>query len=489
MILYQRLRSLLSRHPLFVCLAFALAIRLPIALFDNNVLAPDEIAQYLEQAHRLVYHHGPVPWEYQVGLRSWLIPGVLALPMWVAKEMGLSPHSGLLLVRTLLSLLSLSIVWCAFQWGRLYQGITGAWITGGLAALWPDLWLMAPHPLEEALAAYSLLPAAYLTTLARQRAEPRYILAAGFLLGLTFILREQLAPAIAIIGIYLCGKNAKSWLLGVGMGCIPLLLAGGLDWLTWGQPFRSFWLNAYLNIFLVSSHFFGASTPSITSPPGFYVYGLLVDWLFSIVAVTVLCWRGACRLPMAGFSVLAIIATHSLIPHKEFRYLFPAIALIVPLTGLGLAQTLPALSSPKRLLAMLFLLSGPVLSPLLKMGLFSQTNAALLYGQLAERHPCLVAIADTNLMPMTPLFGSTDFTTAASAAAADAIVAQKDAPGIPPGFKRQSCVTRDRAPAGINNPEICYWTRAAGWCVRHGDHAPFEFEFPAVVRRFKITGG
>ena len=64
------MRLCLTRHSLQTCLLLALAIRLPVALFDHNFIAPDKIIQYLGQAHRLVYHHGPVPWEYQVGLRS-----------------------------------------------------------------------------------------------------------------------------------------------------------------------------------------------------------------------------------------------------------------------------------------------------------------------------------------------------------------------------------------------------------------------------------
>ncbi len=399
---------MLSKHSLFFCLALALAVRLPAALFDNNFLAPDEIVQYIGQAHRLVYQHGPVPWEYQVGLRSWLIPGFLALPMWVAKSVGFSPHAGLVLIRVLMSFLSLSIVWCAFQWGRIYHGIRGAWIAGGLAAFWPDLWIMAPHPLEEALAAYSLVPAAFFTTRARQSGASRHILAAGFLLGLTFVLREQLAPAIAIIGIYLCGRNVKSWLLGVGIACLPVLLVGGLDWLTWGQPFRSFWLNVYLNVVLgVSSNAFG------TSPVTFYLLHFLAYWLWSAAAIVLFAWRGARALPMAAFAAIAIIAEHNLIPHKEFRFIFPAIALIVPLAGVGLAGSLPTLSVGKRRLVGLFLLSGPFISPFVAVTLLADTNASLLYSELAARHPCVVAVemANSHFMPITPLFSTTNFTT------------------------------------------------------------------------------
>ncbi len=44
---------------------------------------PDEVMQSLEQAHRLVFGSGLVPWEFRDGARSWLLPGMLAVPMWL----------------------------------------------------------------------------------------------------------------------------------------------------------------------------------------------------------------------------------------------------------------------------------------------------------------------------------------------------------------------------------------------------------------------
>ncbi|GAN81749.1 glycosyltransferase family protein [Acidocella aminolytica] len=480
------MRRWLARYPLLTCLLLALAFRLPVALFDHNFIAPDEIAQYLGQAHRLVYHHGPVPWEYQVGLRSWLIPGVLAGPMWVVKALGGSPAAGVALIKLLLCFLSLSIVWCAFQWGRIYHGIKGGLIAGGLAAIWPDLWIMAPHALEGVLSACSLVPAAYFATRARQTGESRHIMAAGFLLGLSFVLREQLAPAIAVIGLYLCGRNVKTWLMGVGIACLPVLLVGGLDWLTWGQPFRSLWLNAYLNAVLgISSGAFGAQ------PPWFYVLRFLADWLWSLAAIIALAWRGARVAPMLAVAAIAIIAEHNLIPHKEFRFLFPAIALIVPLIGIGLGGVMPRLSMAKRWGLGLFLLSGPFITPFTAYNLLLETTASQLYGELAARHPCLVAVGEANsyFMPIVPLFSTTSFTSMRDAVNADAIVAVKGSANIPPGFTRESCVVMKRIFAGKHPVEICYWVRGTGWCEQTGPAGPLKFVFPPAARAFKIAGG
>jgi hypothetical protein len=59
-------------------LALAFVARAAIALSGDFVLHPDEIMQYLEPAHRLVFGNGAICWEYFYGARSWLVPGLVA---------------------------------------------------------------------------------------------------------------------------------------------------------------------------------------------------------------------------------------------------------------------------------------------------------------------------------------------------------------------------------------------------------------------------
>ncbi len=464
------------------CLAAALVPRLLNALLLRNIAAPDEVFQYLEQAHRLVFHQGVVPWEYQVGLRSWVIPLGLALPMAVARWFSASPLPGLVLIRVLCCFASLSIVWSAVRLGAFYQGAKGAWLAGMLAALWPDLWLMAPHPMEEAFAAYTLAPAVYLAVLNRYAPATRHVLAAGLLLGLSFALREQLAPAVAIAGIYLCGSRLKNWWLALGVAALPVLAAGMLDWWSWGEIFRSFWMNIYLNMVVgIASHYFDSDSAA------YYPANLLYAWLWGAVVLVWLAWRGARQLPVVGWMALAILVEHSLIAHKELRYIFPAVAMTVPLAGIGLAKMWRPGAGLQNTLVLAALLSGPYMSPPFYMMLRWQDNAYYLYSQLAARHPCEVAIEmwDRGFLPIVPVFGGdTRFTDKTGVAFADAIVAPENSE-VPAGFKLGSCVAESWIPFHARKPKVCYWTRPASFC-RPATAVPFTLVYPPAARAFVI---
>jgi GPI mannosyltransferase 3 len=69
----------------------AIALRLEPILVEPSAVWPDEIFQASEPAHRLVYGSGLVAWEFQLGVRSWLLPGVIAALMELARIAGDGP--------------------------------------------------------------------------------------------------------------------------------------------------------------------------------------------------------------------------------------------------------------------------------------------------------------------------------------------------------------------------------------------------------------
>ncbi|MDR3521977.1 MAG: mannosyltransferase [Acidocella sp.] len=401
--------ALTPHHPstaaraLYSVLAIAFAIRLAVALWFPNVIAFDEVYQYLEPAHRLVFGQGFVPWEFQVGLRSWLIPLLLAGPMALAHWLFADPLAGLILIRCLLCLASLSIVWCAARWGERFYGIPGLWIAGLLAAAWPDLWLMAPHSLEEVLAADVLVPAFYIIETTAPRQALNRVGLAGFLLGLACVFRMQLAPAIALAGVVLCGRQPARWGVALASAALPVLLAGILDWYSWGQPFRSFWLNIYINTNLGVT--FGGN------PFGYYLHMMTLMWLWTLFFMAILIWRGAKMLPLSGFAALIILLSHSFVVHKEYRFIFPAIALLVPIAGVGLAGWLTGLRQAQmarlpRLALMALLLAGPFCSPWLYYMLTAHTVSFSIFEKIKHQFSGLVALnqPDYYFLPLDMLF-------------------------------------------------------------------------------------
>ena len=76
-------------------LALAFAARAAVALQGDSMLHFDEIVQHLEPAHRLVFGNGVTHWEFFYGVRSWLLPGLIAGVLKLFDAVGLDqPFSG-----------------------------------------------------------------------------------------------------------------------------------------------------------------------------------------------------------------------------------------------------------------------------------------------------------------------------------------------------------------------------------------------------------
>lgn len=325
---------------LAMLLVLAGALRVAVALLLPNIQHPDEIFQTLEQAHRLIFDSGVVPWEFRTGARSWLLPGILAPLMSLGAGVPGLENGHVLVPQLALIALSLVTVAVAYWWGAR-SGTTHAWLAACAAAVWFELLHFAPKALTEAIATPLLLTGIYLA-LPADRAHRRRLLFAGACLGLAFVLRFHLAPAIAIAVIYCAGAEFRqrwSWML-IG-GSVPLAIYAAIDWSTWGAPFFSIYENFRANIVQARSHRYG------TMPPYTYVAHFVGNWGGASIPLVALVLLGARRTPVLLLVAATIIASHMLIAHKEYRFLFPAIACLVVLAGIGTAELL-ALLRPNR---------------------------------------------------------------------------------------------------------------------------------------------
>lgn len=321
---------------LWLVVLAAFALRLGVALAWPNIHWPDEIFQVMEPAHRLVYGTGAVSWEWVVGIRSWLLPGAVAALMEVGRAFGTLPATVNLPVEAAFAAAGCVPVVCAYWWGWREYGRLGGFVASGVAAVWIDLVYMSVHPLTE-VAAADCLPVALYLGLPRDGAfATRHRLwLVGALLGLTFVLRFHLGPALAVAALGICGIRQAwpRWRAVIAGACAPVLVSSLLDWATLGTPFQSIWLNVWVNTALGVSAEAGRE-PFLT----LWLLPLAIWGAAGFIAVAMTALLGARRLPWVLAVALAIVATHSLIPHKEYRFTYPAIVLVTILAGLGSAE-------------------------------------------------------------------------------------------------------------------------------------------------------
>jgi GPI mannosyltransferase 3 len=145
---------------LAICL-LAVVIRASVMALLPSILHPDE-RMWLDAADRLVNHKGLVTWDFQVGIRSWLWPGLIVGFMALGEAFGPPPSAGLGGIAVLLCILSLAPTICGFLWGRNVAGFSGAVTAGLLNAVWFELVYFFAHPLSESPASAALVTGLYL---------------------------------------------------------------------------------------------------------------------------------------------------------------------------------------------------------------------------------------------------------------------------------------------------------------------------------------
>lgn len=328
------MKAYLERHRAILAafLLAAFASRLAAALWFPSIHHPDEVYQSLEQAHRLVFGFGLVPWEFRDGARSWLMPGMLAWPMWVGEQ--LAPGSAMhrQWAHALVAAISATIPAIGYWWARRFGTAHGLLAGIGLLA-WFELIYFGAKTLSEVVAGAFLFAGVLLCADGPGAPSRRRLVLAGLSLGAAFVFRFHLAPAIALAAVWLArGDWRGKWLPMIAAGALPLALLGIVDWLTWSVPFGSIIENFRANIIEGRSHIYGVSP--------WYWYGTewASRWGAAAALVGPLALLGARRQPLPLLVALTIVVAHSAIAHKEYRFLYPAIPLLILSAGIGAAE-------------------------------------------------------------------------------------------------------------------------------------------------------
>ncbi len=323
-----KVRTSIARfHPLLALVLLAVAVRLPIA-FWPNVNHPDEIFQYLEPAWRMLGHDGIVTWEWRDGIRGWFLPTLFVGPVVLGDWLTPGGAGAFIVSRLVVALASLSIVISAWFFGARVSR-THAIVAALVAAIWFELVYFAPHTLSEPLATALIVPAALLLT--GGPSQKRLVIGGG-LLALAFVWRFQYAPAMAVFALGACWRQWRNAIPLVVGGLAVLLLAAMVDIAHGVVPFAWLILNIKENLVHDRASEFGVA-PAIA-----YVHLLWIIWSGATLLLLCALWRGWRHAPQLIVAAVANIAFHSAIEHKEYRFIFLSVALLIIAAALGSAD-------------------------------------------------------------------------------------------------------------------------------------------------------
>ena len=306
-------RGAKPRRALVAILLAAFSLRVFAIFLFPGLAHPDENFQAMEIAHRLAFGYGALAWEFEDGLRSLVAPFFIS---WLFRlvEPVLGGSQGYIdALRIALAGLSLFAVAAVYRMG-LRTSRTHAAIAGIVAATWFELVYFSFRPLSESLACDALLPALAIASRPAAELDRRRLSTIGFCLGLAVALRLQLIAGVAFAAFYVgrsAGRERSVW-LALGAAA-PILAFGATDWLTWGRPFHSYAQAIWVNAIEGRSSAFGVH------PAGWYVGRFASQWIFAVPIIAALvALRARTSVLWLGVAA-AIILSHLVIPHEEYR--------------------------------------------------------------------------------------------------------------------------------------------------------------------------
>ena len=337
--------------PLVLALAFA--ARAAVALSGDFTLHPDEIMQYLEPAHRLVFGNGIVAWEYFYGARSWLVPGMIAGVLKLFDVAGLGqPFWYVGGVKLMFCAISLGIPAGMYFFARRHFSETAARVALLAGAFWYDLVVFAHKPMTEFVATAMLL--ALLALCIHPAANgTRTAWLAALLAVLAGAVRLQYAPlAFVLLGLFFL-RTGKKWQLMLA-AAVFFLAVGIFDMVTWNLAAGSFgeatWDRGLFHSYRTNIEVNLARGKSLATIHPTWQY---LPWLmYASAGLSLLCVAVALREPRRYGLMLAlvmlVVLIHAMQTHKEYRFIFVVIPLWL-LIGADLVTRFAAGAYQKRL--------------------------------------------------------------------------------------------------------------------------------------------
>ncbi|MCB2062619.1 MAG: hypothetical protein KDE25_04010 [Novosphingobium sp.] len=294
------------------------------SLFDT--IHHDEVLQYQERAFRMVFGQGIIPWEQRYGIRNALIPHLLAGPMWLAAQFTSAPYVPLVTARIVFAGLCLGIVPAAYWIGSLASRLHGV-VAMFSVAVWFEAVIFGVSVLSETIAATFAL--AGTAAILRAKDSAKAALFAGFLLALSALLRLQYAAYGAMLMLLVTRTDWNLWRRLI-LGAVPALLIGAISDVAAGTvPYAWIVRNVSMNIGEGRASSYGTNGP--LDYAFFFLFRafpvgplLLVGAFLSGKAFRPVLW-----------SALFLVLAHSVIDHKEYRFIHLAVMALTILSAIG----------------------------------------------------------------------------------------------------------------------------------------------------------
>ena len=307
------------------------AARVWLSLVDDGIYWPDEVYQSLEPAHRLVFGHGLVSWEYGLGARTWALPGLVAALLWLCQAVGLDdPREYLMAVRVAMSAIAVATAWAGYFLAHRFGASQFSAACGAAVfALAGPAVYFGPKALSETVSAFPIvLGLAYALP---SQATRRERMTGAALLCVATILR--LHNGIFCVGLLLAWAGERRWRAladGAAVMAAGAIVFGALDKLTWGEWFQS------AVLYLRFTFAMGGGPVTGDSPATYYVELFLRSMPFVTVLLVALAVAGAVRARTLAVVIAVFFVAHLLTPNKAYRYVIAAIPLTGALAAVGL---------------------------------------------------------------------------------------------------------------------------------------------------------
>lgn len=326
-----------SRRSLYAVLLVSAGLRVA-AVFLDPPLHPDEYFQYLEPAWWQLHGVGLAAWEWNVGLRSWVLPAYNGTWMALLGLAGIEsgPTIGWAL-KLHWAVLNTSICWLAWRaagslgrqlataarGGPADEAAESASVAGGLlgaafCGMYAILVGYSAHTLSEMPSMLSLLAGLMIVTeLAEDRphAWSRPALA-GLLLSMGACLRIANGPLVIVPVFWLLMRRDIRSLAALVLGAlVPVGLFALSDRLTWGQ-----WASSYVE-YIKFNFIAGGAANFGTEPWRWYVDTLRSRAPVGLTMLGIVSLLGLRATWPYVASATLLVTYLSTQPHKEERFI------------------------------------------------------------------------------------------------------------------------------------------------------------------------